>query len=102
MSGTLQRLGIEELNTGAWAGAPIPSTGEGSVASTNPSTGEVLARVQMASKADYEVIVGAAHEAWLRWRMLPAPKRGEIVREMGDAMVTEQVTEADITGVINA
>jgi aldehyde dehydrogenase (NAD+) len=40
----------------------------------------------MASKADYEVIVGAAHEAWLRWRMLPAPKRGEIVREMGDAM----------------
>ena len=90
MSGTLARLGIEEVNTGAWAGAPFPSTGEGTVASVNPSTGEVLARVQMASRTDYEAIVLAATAAQRRWRMLPAPKRGEIVREMGDAMRAEK------------
>ena len=90
MSSVLERLGIKELNTGAWAGGPIASSGEGIVESVNPSNGQVLARVQMASRADYEKVVEAAQSAYLRWRMLPAPKRGEIVRQIGDAMRAEK------------
>ena len=82
----LSRLGISELNAGAWAGAPIDSgTGE-TIASTNPATGETLASIRLAGKAEYEQVVAAAQSAFERWRMVPAPKRGEIVRQIGDAM----------------
>ncbi|HSJ39489.1 MAG TPA: aldehyde dehydrogenase family protein, partial [Xanthobacteraceae bacterium] len=49
-------------------------------------TGEELARVKQAGEADYETVVASAAEAFTRWRMVPAPKRGEIVREIGDEL----------------
>src|SRR5919197_307319 len=49
----------------------------------NPTTGKVLARVQSASLADYEEVSRGAREAFERWRLVPAPKRGEIVRLLG-------------------
>ncbi len=86
MNEVLRRLGIEEVNPGAWAGAAIEgATGE-VVASTNPTTGEPLAKVALAGVKEYEAVVAKAEEAFQRWRMVPAPKRGEIVRQMGDAM----------------
>jgi len=54
--------------------------------STNPSTGEVLAKVQLASPSDYECVVERARDAFPAWRMVPAPKRGEIVREIGNEL----------------
>ena len=54
--------------------------------STNPSTGEVLAKVQLASPSDYECVVERARDAFPAWRMVPAPKRGEIVREIGQEL----------------
>jgi aldehyde dehydrogenase (NAD+) len=82
----LSRLGISDVNPGAWAGGPIGTgTGE-TVTSYNPTTGEALASIQMAGKAEYEQVVAAAQSSFERWRMLPAPQRGEIVRQMGDAM----------------
>jgi aldehyde dehydrogenase (NAD+) len=56
------------------------------IISYNPSTGEELGRVPLASAADYEKIVDRAHQTFERWRLLPAPKRGEIVREIGNAL----------------
>jgi aldehyde dehydrogenase (NAD+) len=86
MNDVLRRLGINEVNPGAWAGSAIEgATGE-VVASTNPATGEVLAQVALAGVGEYEKVVSKATEAFERWRMLPAPKRGEIVRQMGEAM----------------
>ena len=86
MNEVLRRLGIEEINPGAWAGSAIEgATGE-VVASTNPTTGETLAKVALAGVDEYDVVVAKAQEAFQRWRMVPAPKRGEIVRQMGDAM----------------
>ncbi|MEC8192053.1 MAG: aldehyde dehydrogenase family protein [Myxococcota bacterium] len=86
MNEVLRRLGIEEVNPGAWAGAAIEgATGE-VVASTNPTTGEPLAKVALAGVKEYEAVVAKAEEAFQRWRMVPAPKRGEIVRQMGEAM----------------
>ena len=86
MMDVLNRLGIEAQNPGAWAGGAIAgSTGE-SIISTNPATGEPLASVSLAGIKEYEQVVTTAHEAFLRWRVLPAPQRGEIVRQMADAM----------------
>ncbi|MED5370518.1 MAG: aldehyde dehydrogenase family protein [Myxococcota bacterium] len=56
------------------------------IESIDPSTGKVIAKVQLASVEDYEETVAVAQEAFKRWRMLPAPKRGEIVRQMGEAL----------------
>lgn len=62
------------------------SQGEaGTVDSTNPATGEVLGTVRLQSKAEYESCVADAMLVQRHWRMLPAPKRGELVRRMGNA-----------------
>jgi aldehyde dehydrogenase (NAD+) len=56
------------------------------VASHDPATGEVIASVQLAGRAEYEALVADAQTAFVAWRELPAPKRGEIVRQMGEAL----------------
>jgi len=56
-----------------------------SVTSDNPATGEALAAVKLESRADYENAMSRAVKAQASWRQLPAPKRGEIVRRMGNA-----------------
>jgi aldehyde dehydrogenase (NAD+) len=64
-----------------------PATaGEGTVVSENPSTGTPLAAVALDSRHDYDQAVTRAMLAQTQWRRLPAPKRGEIVRLMGEAM----------------
>ena len=82
----LERLGIEPENSGACGRTWIKSPGGGTIASINPADGQELARVRMASVEDYDRIVGEAVEMFERWRMLPAPKRGQIVREIGDEL----------------
>src|SRR5579862_280427 len=57
-----------------------------SVVSYNPASGAELGRVPLASIEDYEAIVRRALRTFDRWRMLPAPQRGEIVREIGDEL----------------
>ncbi|HJO26714.1 MAG TPA: aldehyde dehydrogenase family protein [Planctomycetota bacterium] len=81
----LSELGISDMNSGAYNGAWLETTGE-VLESVNPATGEVIASVRQASAAEYEACVSAADEAFLRWRQVPAPKRGEIVRRVGNAM----------------
>ena len=56
------------------------------VISYNPATGAELGRVALASTAEYDTVVAKASETLERWRILPAPKRGEIVREIGDEL----------------
>jgi len=56
------------------------------VISYNPATGAEVGRVQLAAPEDYDVNVARAQQVFERWRMLPAPKRGEIVREIGDEL----------------
>ena len=82
----LERLGIEPVNSGACGREWIASPGGASIASINPADGQELASVRMASEQDYEAIVSQSVEVFERWRMLPAPKRGQIVREIGDEL----------------
>ncbi|HWH09265.1 MAG TPA: aldehyde dehydrogenase family protein [Candidatus Thermoplasmatota archaeon] len=81
----LRRLGIEETNPGATDGQAWFGSGD-VLESIDPTTGQVLARVRQATEADYERAVKAAHEAFLKWRLVPAPQRGVIVREIGDEL----------------
>ena len=56
------------------------------VDSINPATGEVIARIRAAGAADYERIMATAAAAFAAWRNGPAPRRGEAVRLMGEAL----------------
>ena len=85
MRALLDRLGIQAENPGLYMGGPQATTGE-LVHSTNPTTGEVIASVRLATKEDYERCTANSEKVFKCWRMLPAPKRGEIVREMGNAL----------------
>ena len=82
----LEHLHIESVNSGACYGEWIPNPSGGEIESLNPATGEPLAKVVRAGPADYELVVTRAQEAFLDWRMLPAPKRGEIVREIANEL----------------
>lgn len=83
---TLTKLGIGEWNSGACGAEWIGRPEGGELTSYNPSAGEPLARVAMASAQDYESVAAAAHETFLRWRTHPAPKRGEVIRQIGLAL----------------
>jgi aldehyde dehydrogenase (NAD+) len=78
-------LGIESDNSGAFAGEWIPTTGQ-TIGIQNPTTGEILANVNAASADEYDRVVAAAAETFKAWRMLPAPQRGEYVRQIGNAL----------------
>src|SRR5512142_2133149 len=82
----LARLGIEPENAGACGRQWMACAGASTIASLNPADGGELARVRLASEAEYTAVVADAEEVWERWRIFPAPKRGEIVREIGDEL----------------
>ncbi|MEZ6111433.1 MAG: aldehyde dehydrogenase family protein [Pirellulaceae bacterium] len=81
----LARLGIRPENSGVYAGDWL-SPGGRPVRSINPSTGEELATVYGASRRVYDTLIEAAQAEFLRWRRIPAPARGELVRQLGNAL----------------
>jgi len=84
----LKELGIEKVNPGACSGPGAWSSTEGKnlIPSINPTTGKEIAKVAQASADDYEAVMAAAVESFKEWRMVPAPKRGLFVRDLGDAL----------------
>jgi aldehyde dehydrogenase (NAD+) len=82
----LERLEIEPVHSGVCGLDWLRRPSGGELSSHSPRDGQVLARVAMAGQADYEAVAAAAVETFSRWRQLPAPKRGEIVREIGDEL----------------
>ena len=86
ISEMLKTLGIEKINHGATTGTKWFQTKGEIIESYSPADGSLIASVQQATTEDYEQIIEKAQEAFKTWRMIPAPKRGEIVRQMGDAL----------------
>ena len=84
-SEVLAALGLGAHNSGVFAGEWLEATGE-VVDVINPTTGEPMAQVTMASAADYEKVVASSVETFERWRRVPAPKRGDYVRRLGNAL----------------
>ncbi|MGA3110035.1 MAG: aldehyde dehydrogenase family protein [Candidatus Bathyarchaeia archaeon] len=84
----LSELGIQETNSGACAGPDDWSSVRDRelLPVVTPIDGSVIAKVALASESDYEHVVKVAQENFLKWRMTPAPVRGQIVREIGDEL----------------
>ena len=83
----LKKLGIKDKNFGASTGTKwMETTDQGELKIYSPATGEFIASVYQASESDYEKVVQSAREAFLEWRMIPAPKRGEVVRQIGNRL----------------
>ena len=84
----LAELGLQSLNPGGCAGPGkwSKTTNCGVLPSINPATGETIASVNLCSPQDYEMIVQAAQAAGDKWRTVPAPRRGEVIRLIGQAL----------------
>jgi len=81
----LKELGIEEINNGSSTGKNSFSSGE-IIESFSPVTGKLIGKVKCTTKIDYEEVMKSATSAFIYWRSVPAPKRGEIVRQFGDKL----------------
>ena len=84
----LEKLQLSDRNPGACLGLGgwIEDEAGSDLVSLNPATGEPIASVRQATPAAYERVVSAAATAFESWRMTPAPKRGQLVRDLGDAL----------------
>jgi len=88
----LNQLGIQPFNAGACSGPGqwFSATDSGLLDSVNPATGEVLAQISSCSATDYAALMEESQRAFLEWRKVPAPKRGEVVRLIGNALRTKK------------
>ena len=82
----LTKLHISNRNLGTCTGSEwIQSSGEW-ITSYDPATGEAIAQVQLADLASYDRTVVAAQSTFTSWRSVPAPKRGDVVRDLGNIL----------------
>lgn len=79
----LNRLGIVPVNPGACTGTTWLATDGDILPSVSPVDGETIASVRQATAADYNRVVEGAVAAFVHWRVVPAPHRGEVVRQIG-------------------
>ncbi len=88
MKELLEKLGIKQENIGACAGpeAWFDDVEGQELVSINPTTGEPIAKVRQATEKTYEQVVIQADESFKKWRMIPAPQRGLVVRDLGQAI----------------
>ena len=88
MKALLEKLNIKDVNPGGCTGMDewITEPDGRELVSYNPATGEPIARVIQVGEQGYEKIIAKAEERFLSWRMVPAPKRGEIIRDLGQAL----------------
>lgn len=88
INGLLARLELAPLNPGAWSGSQGWTSGADAalISVRNPASGTLIAQVRPAGPADYESVVTSAVATAAAWRAVPAPKRGEAVRLIGDEL----------------
>jgi aldehyde dehydrogenase (NAD+) len=82
----LKELGIEDVNMGVSTGVNWYDTKGDITASSSPIDDKEIAKVKNATLDDYEMVIKTAQEAFKKWRAVPAPVRGEIVRQIGLAL----------------
>ncbi len=82
----LKQLGLDSVSPGSYAGEWLPANGREELVSVNPATGEAIGTVLQTNEDDYETVVQRAHETWKSWRMVPAPVRGLVIRDLADEL----------------
>src|SRR5580765_3113135 len=84
VAATMKSLGIQAVNSGVFDGE---WSGSGKILqSFSPNDGSLLAEVRTATPPEYERAIQRASAAFQKWQTIPAPKRGEVVRQLGNAL----------------
>ncbi|MEO7175105.1 MAG: aldehyde dehydrogenase family protein [Saprospiraceae bacterium] len=81
----LQQLGLQATNAGTFTGLDKMDSGK-YIESYSPVDGKLIGKVSVTTAAEYAKVLETAQSAYIQWRAIPAPKRGEIVRQYGDAL----------------
>ncbi len=81
----LQQLGVKAVNDGTSTGSNWFSNGE-LIESYSPVDGQLIGKVKASTREDYDNAMDAALSAFKSWRIMPAPQRGEIVRQFGEKL----------------
>ncbi|WP_288427611.1 aldehyde dehydrogenase family protein [uncultured Spirosoma sp.] len=81
---TILPLPTQPVKPGTSTGQQFWSSTEKTIDSYSPADGQLIARVHPSTRADYDCVVETAQAAFTEWRQVPAPRRGEIVRQMGE------------------
>jgi aldehyde dehydrogenase (NAD+) len=97
MQNILESLGLKEINEGCSTGKNWFASGE-LIESYSPVDGKLIGKIKTATKADYEKIISSAKEAFHYWKGIPAPKRGEYVRQFGEKL---RVKKADLGKLVS-
>jgi aldehyde dehydrogenase (NAD+) len=83
----LTQLGIQEINNGTSTGTNHFSTADAAIKEIySPVDGKLIGKVKYTTPAEYNQVITAAQEAFTTWRKVPAPKRGEIIRQYGNLL----------------
>ena len=90
MKNTLKQLGINSINTGTSTGTQWLKGKGNTIQSISPVDGKLIASVIATSEKDYNVVMNTAKNAFEQWRNIPSPKRGEIVRQIGEELRTQK------------
>jgi aldehyde dehydrogenase (NAD+) len=88
MKSLLEKLNLKDVNPGACWGRDgwLADSNGAELVSYNPATGEPIAKVAQATAAAYDAVVNKASESFKTWRAMPAPRRGQLVRDFGEAL----------------
>jgi aldehyde dehydrogenase (NAD+) len=88
MKPLLDKLGIKNVNPGACIGPDgwLEDPQGKEIVSYNPSTGEPIASVVQVGQSMYDKVVAAGHKSFLNWRTVPSPKRGALIRDLGERL----------------
>ncbi|HXS56907.1 MAG TPA: aldehyde dehydrogenase family protein [Hanamia sp.] len=86
MQNFLKELKISELNKGVSTGTKWMSTSGEQITSSSPVDGKLIATVNSCDKRSFDFVIETAQSAFLEWRKWPAPKRGEVVRQIGNEL----------------
>ncbi|MBT8269248.1 MAG: aldehyde dehydrogenase family protein, partial [Bacteroidia bacterium] len=81
----LDKLGVKEINDGSSTGSDWFSNGD-IIESYSPVDGQLIGSVRTTTREDYDRLIESAQDAFKSWRIMPAPQRGEIVRQFGDKL----------------
>ncbi|MCX6352349.1 MAG: aldehyde dehydrogenase family protein [Bacteroidetes bacterium] len=82
----LQKLKLQTENSGSSTGQQWINSNAGHIESYSPVDGNLIGKVGITDEATYHNIIHKSQEAFLVWREIPAPRRGEIVRQIGDKL----------------
>ena len=88
MSQILKNLGIKEISMGSCVGGDtwVDNGSSNYIESFNPTNGDLLGKVQLCNEDDYEKVIEASNQAFIEWRMVPAPIRGQLILEMANEL----------------